>query len=216
LSHIVITEPGDDGLDWDQGWRGRAQFVVVQLGPERGQNAIEADNLQHDPGASPRSAPHLSHVTLLGSRTADVAHRAMVLRRGTAGRLENVLIGGFQLGVADIGDEVTAREAEAGRLALGPGATFDVGDDGLTAFPEEPDDDGGYDEAGLPTDLESLARPLAVGPPTFAPRSGVLPLTGATTLPEDEFWDAAATWFGAVRPGADESWLTGWTAFPEN
>ncbi|MEO0602808.1 MAG: serine/threonine-protein kinase, partial [Myxococcota bacterium] len=216
LSHLVITEPGDDGLDWDQGWSGRAQFVVVQLGPNRGQNAIEADNLEGDHGALPRSAPHLSHVTLLGSRNEDVAHRAMVLRRGTAGRIENVLIGGFRLGVADIGDEATAREAKAGRLALGPGATFGVGADGLTAFPEEPDDDGGYDEAGFPTDLEPLTGLIQVGPPAFAPNSSVLPLTGARTLPEDEFWDAAATWLGAVRPGAEENWLTGWTAFPEN
>jgi len=215
LSHLVITSPGDDGLDWDQGWTGRAQFVVVALGEDRGQNAIEADNLEGDHDAMPRSAPHLSHITLLGSRSEEVAHRGLVLRRGTAGRVENVLAGGFRLGLLDIADPETAREARAGRLHLGRGVVFDLGEDGATPIPEEEDDDGGFDDSEA-ADVTMLAAPLAIGPPTFAPASQALPPDVALALPEDEFWDPAATWVGAVRPGAEETWLSGWTSFPEN
>ncbi len=216
LSHVVISQPGDDGLDWDQGWSGRAQFVLVQLGDDRGQNAIEADNLDEDHDAKPRSAPHLSHVTLLGSRSPQVAQRAIVLRRGTAGRIENVVLGGFRRGAVEIGDEATARQARAGRLALGPGVMFELGDDGRTPFPEEEDDDGGFDESSFPEEMAMMPGSLDLLVPGFAPSAKALAMTGATPLPDDEFWDAAATWFGAVRPGAETTWLDGWTAFPEN
>ena len=44
LSHIVITQPDDDGLDWDLGWTGKAQFVIVQQKAGRGDKGFEADN----------------------------------------------------------------------------------------------------------------------------------------------------------------------------
>ncbi|MEN0067173.1 MAG: serine/threonine-protein kinase [Myxococcota bacterium] len=217
LSHVVITEPGDDGLDWDQGWRGRAQFIIVQLGDERGQNAIEADNLEENSKATPRSEPRLSHLTLLGSRNDRVSQRALVLRRGTAGRIENVVIGGFRRGVADVGDASTAELARQGRLTLGPGVMYGLGEDGRTPFPKEEDDDGGFIESGWPGALELVdGGTMDISAPDFTPPGHSPAARGATPLPDEEFWDAAATWLGATRPGTKHTWLEGWTAFPEN
>src|SRR5688500_2406277 len=36
IRHIVITQPDDDGLDWDRGWTGTAQYVVIQQKLGRG------------------------------------------------------------------------------------------------------------------------------------------------------------------------------------
>ena len=46
ISHLVVSNTGDDGLDWDQGWRGSAtNFIVDHQLPKSGDpNGIEADN----------------------------------------------------------------------------------------------------------------------------------------------------------------------------
>lgn len=44
LKHILITGAKDDSLDWDMGWRGRVQFMVIQQYNDAGDNGFEADN----------------------------------------------------------------------------------------------------------------------------------------------------------------------------
>ena len=44
LKNIVITGAGDDAFDWDMGWTGRVQFLVIQMHNDDGDNAFEGDN----------------------------------------------------------------------------------------------------------------------------------------------------------------------------
>ncbi len=94
LDHLVITQPDDDGLDWDLGWTGRAQFVVVQQKAGRGDKGIEADNHPTVFSATPRSAPELWNVTLVGGDgpTTDKRQGGLHLRRGTAVKLSNAIV----------------------------------------------------------------------------------------------------------------------------
>jgi len=49
--------------------------------------------------------------------------------------------------------------------------------------------------------------------PNFKPKTDAAALTAGTTPPADPFFDATATFAGAV--GADD-WTAGWTKYPQN
>jgi hypothetical protein len=66
LRHILITQPDDDGLDWDFGFHGTVQFLIVQQKTGRGDKAIEADNNHNDSELLPRSAPQVWNATFIG------------------------------------------------------------------------------------------------------------------------------------------------------
>lgn len=71
LKHIVVTETGDDGIDWDQGWKGRAQYVLV-TSKVRGNHGLETDGAGATPTgdeATTVSNPHVSNVTVVSTGT---------------------------------------------------------------------------------------------------------------------------------------------------
>ena len=99
-SHLVSTGADDDGLDWQLGWSGQAQFAVVQMEPLRGDKGIEADNSEFNFQATPRSNPTLSNLTLVGTNPptagAGSTNIGIHWRRGTAGTIVNSIILGFR------------------------------------------------------------------------------------------------------------------------
>ena len=48
LKHIVVTETGDDGIDWDEGWKGRGQYILVRSN-SYGNHGFETDGAKVDP-----------------------------------------------------------------------------------------------------------------------------------------------------------------------
>lgn len=68
LKGIVVTDTGDDGLDWDNGWTGRAQHVLVRS-LESGNHGFEADGTgEKDPASVVDvSNPTISNVTIIGN-----------------------------------------------------------------------------------------------------------------------------------------------------
>jgi hypothetical protein len=58
----------------------------------------------------------------------------------------------------------------------------------------------------------ALGAPYNVTAPSFAIQAGSPAATGGATPPSDGFFDTAATYVGAIAPGAD--WTVGWTAYP--
>jgi hypothetical protein len=113
LKHVLITVPDDDGLDTDFGWTGKAQFVVIQQGANRGNNGFEWDNRNNVNDATPRTNPTLYNFTLIGSNANFGAsanaegQRAMVLRRGTAGTMHNFIIQTFNDYPIDVDSSVS-------------------------------------------------------------------------------------------------------------
>lgn len=226
LKQVVITGAADDSLDWDMGWRGRVQFLVVQHYPGVGDNAFEGDNRASNPRAEPVSEPVFYNVTLLGGDSSESYQRVMTLRQGTGGHFHNVLMRGFSGELIDIRDEVTVQRLDSGQLQFGQLLAERIGDGGNNFFSDESgsrDDDGGFDEAayfaelgllsGQNTGLGAGAHSLTA--PDYVPRLRAGgPQSGA--LPQGEFWDEAAAYLGAIRPGIQRSWLDGWTAFPEH
>ena len=230
LRHAVMTQSDDDGLDWDQGWRGKAQFLVVQgpaMSGESDPSGIEADNDRDVATAMPTSEPTIYNATIVGpGNTVSVAnYRAIVLRRGTAGRFANVLVGGFPVSGIDVRDSATFALATgaSARLQFTSSLVWANGPDGMQHFLDNSTDT--FDESAWFTDAARgnrvgadpmLPAPFNATAPGLVPAAGSPASTGAATPPNDGFFDASATFLGAVPPGAATNWMTGWTAFPAN
>lgn len=226
LDHILITGAGDDGFDWDMGWQGGTQFLVVQQYIGRGDNGFEGDNNKKKRDAEPRSMPTFSNVTLIGARQADKKQRAMTLREGSGGQFINFIVTGFTGELIDMRDPETVALTKTGELRLQSLLVDKVGPGGIY-YPVEPagkeDDDQGFDEKAYlnaPERRLVLANPELINPfdvsnPAFQPLPSSPASQQVSTIPEGEFWDEAATFLGAIRPGVKVSWLSGWTAYPE-
>ena len=225
VKHLVITQPDDDGLDWDLGWTGKAQFVIVQQRAGRGDKGIEADNNRSGGDLLPRSAPELWNVTLIGSDGAATDPQGGAhLRRGTAGKLNNAIMAFFPKFAVDVDNAVPGSVAQftAGALAI-KNTYFVKAAAGSAIWPANfdvsggTDNDGGFDEAaqigGDATNHQGtdpqLPDPKNLTAPNWKPAAGSPVLTGCGT-PTAGF-DQTATFCGAI--GATD-WTAGWTRYP--
>ena len=230
LKYVIVSQARDDAFDWDLGWTGRAQFLVVQQHPDVGDAGFEGDNRNDDPEAKPISQPRIYNATLVGSRSPNRDQRAMVVRHGSGGEFRNFLIAGFPLEAVDLRGELTTQRISSRMLSFGSIAMYMIGADGRTFFREESgenDDDGGFDErhyfSRIAPDV-ALDVPPALGPnawnltePDFAPVAAYV-AAGSDSLPpeNDEFWEGGENYYGAVRYGDEGNWTLGWTAYPES
>jgi hypothetical protein len=119
FSYGILTANADDSVDWTLGWRGDAQFIVVQQDGNDADNGIEADNWEDDNDATPRANPNLYNMTFIGDPTnGEESTHGMLLRRGTAGNIRNSIVMGFKKEGIDIDDESTYDQAENGNLVV--------------------------------------------------------------------------------------------------
>lgn len=226
LKNILISGPGDDGLDWDLGWTGRVQFLIVQQHADRGDNAFEADSNKKRAQALPQSEPTIYNVSLIGGFSENKAQRAMLLRRGTGGHFNNMLLTGFSKEAIDIRDAATVANIESQQLSFNGVLLFDIGEGGRAFFNNEQgdnDDDAGFSERDYFTGNETIKLDVNPGfglevrdqfDPKFSPQGNSVAALFAVTPPQDEFWDDGALYLGAVPPKAKSTWLDGWVSFP--
>jgi hypothetical protein len=69
LKNAVIVSPGDDSLDYDEGWRGKAQFVFVVQGTpgsDKSDKGGELDGGNAGDGSQPRAVPTIYNATFVG------------------------------------------------------------------------------------------------------------------------------------------------------
>ncbi len=235
--HLVATQQDDDGLDWDFGYNGRIQFMVIQSPATSGESdprGIEADNNRNNNDALPRSSPTISNISVIGAEGAEpYTQPAIVLRRGTAGAIHNAIVMEYKQGAADVVDNSTVAQARAMPVGLfiRNSIFFNNGMNGMTHFT---DLSAAAAEGMPPLDEDMFFRdaqwanrfdvnPMIMGAtnptmPNFAPAAGSAAAMGAGTPPAGGFFDQTATFVGAVRPGAagPENWTTGWTSYPAN
>ena len=209
---LILTGNQDDSLDWDEGYLGKLQFVVIQhydasessrynardsvvergplVAPDR---AIEGDGLPAGVTAlDAASSPTLYNLTILGAPSGE-SDSGVLLRDGTRGAIFNALIAGFPAGAVDIGDEGAAQNALAMPPTLSVERSVFQGFPGAaTVFPEDDDDDpdgaagasGPIDETALFTDPERGSQVLALTAMPVASRSITEPDFGLAFAPE--------------------------------
>jgi hypothetical protein len=88
MHHVIISGASDDSLDFDEGWRGNVQFLVIHQYEGIGDRGFEADNLGSVEAAEPRTKPTMWNVTMVGT----TENGAMLLREGMQGRMHNFVI----------------------------------------------------------------------------------------------------------------------------
>ena len=89
VKYLVLTGNDDDSMDWTDGWTGKAQYVLIdQRENGRGDSGIEADNLEDDFNATPRSMPSIANLSIFGNPDK----RGIRLRHGTAVKLYNATV----------------------------------------------------------------------------------------------------------------------------
>lgn len=219
--YLVCQAPGDDAFDWDYGFSGRLQFLVGQAAPSTadGANGLEGDNDPNGSRNTPISYPLIYNLTLCGSnrRAESFEQYAILLRRGTGGRIRNGLFVGFSAGL-DVRDLRTRPNIAA--------STFFGNLEHNLAFPEHPsktkrdralfDDDAGFDERAYLTTQgmkigqydPQLGSCFDTRAPDLKPKN---PLKDNAAIPPDDgFFDPTASFVGAFRDKDDDWDQGGW------
>ncbi len=213
LRHIVLSGIEDDSLDWDEGFQGTIQFLLIKQYENDADNGFEADNDKNANDAMPRSNPTILNATLIGSSAGS---HGMVLRRGTYVTLMNTIVTGFPKFGIDIRDEAGANGATNGDLVVNNSLFFNNGDEGI-------DDDLAGEEAGEDDDdatfieaeffaAEALENHIGIDPllEAWIPAADS-PVAGAGVTEVPAGFEAV-DYIGAFAPGG-ENWADGWTSF---
>ena len=145
VKHLVCNDGHDDGYDWQQGYRGGAQFVIVRgiselapSGTQWGDKGIEADNNDVAPFdqdidahlCAGQANPICYNFTMIGERDRYGAQYpgstfGVNLRRGTAGVLMNSITTNYKDWNLKIDDNVTWKyHCQAVGLIGGAGPLF--------------------------------------------------------------------------------------------
>lgn len=227
LKWATVAYCGDDGFDWDLGWRGKGQFWFAYGGTEAGDHGGEFDGAS--PDHSDRYAnPTIYNFTFIGGWDGKVTNakndHAILLRDGSAGTLANGIVYGYNsyaLQVEDRGEEFDSyTKMKNGELNLKNNIWYAFGsgnswDDALLATSDKCTD----------CDLVELKKHLTTN------NNEIMNPGIDRTAPVPNKWSYAATkegdeepdsWFtdvdyiGAFAPGlASESPLAAWGAFFE-
>lgn len=104
VKHLVLTNNEDDSLDWDFGYQGKIQFLIVQQANDSADNGIEGDNLKSPMNAQPRSNPIISNATFIGGKNSAYG---FLFRRGTSALITNTIVTGFTKACLNIDDAET-------------------------------------------------------------------------------------------------------------
>jgi hypothetical protein len=202
VKYILITGPGDDGFDWQTGYTGKAQFVVVQQDAEVDpavDRGIEADNNEQNNLFTPVSNPTIYNATFIGDPRPGLGGGAgIVLRRGTAGTLRNIIVMGFKRAGIDIQGEVSQTLATSGQLSV----------DNAIFFMNNPNFASGRTSEILsrfPNVMQIdplLGNPFNLQNPDFRPIGLSVGPDAVATPPNDGFFEPV-NFIGGVNPEDD-------------
>jgi hypothetical protein len=226
--HLVCQWNQDDGFDFDNGFSGKLQYLVLQQDPTHvgEDNGFECDNDANGSTNLPLTNPQVYNVTLCG-KDADVDNQqfGLLVRRNARGTFANMVVSGFESSL-DIRDAtgVALLNPVAGQPQLdlkstlffgakGPGVVEDVAYPENGAAAPNMDNDDGVDEVAWVKGATRNNLPKTdpgincfdPSAPSFGPATSLT--TGATPPPDDGFFDASATYLGAFKDASD-TWAT--------
>ncbi len=214
IKHLVITGADDDGFDWTQGWRGKAQHVIIIQNPAQpaSDQGIEADNFGDGNDYLPRAQPMLANFTIVGSYSkGGESDIGMLLREGTGANIYNTVVSDFGDACLDIDQDATFTNAGTSATNLSGSLTIEstlLGSNCKSVFK---DDGNNFD---LETYFKSQANNV-VGATTlsnnFINGSAENAVTATDVSAVNSFFDAT-DYAGAVKSDdADDNWTLNWT-----
>ncbi len=212
VKHLVVTDGGDDAIDWDLGWNGKVQYALVShaasggLGEDRG---IEAANNPNNSDASPRATPTLSHLTLMGNGRGT---HGIELKQGSGGRIWNSIVTGFPTSCLFITGGATYTAAGTPSALSGNtvvrntfmNCTNNFRQDDGAAFTSEAFFNANTGNSTANADLQGFLP--KVGSPALTAAAAV---STGTPAAKDDFFEVVPH-VGAFR-GPNDNWTVGWT-----
>lgn len=126
--YLLAWNCTDDQFDWDEGYRGRLQFLMAIQGaitigppsPEVSDRGFECDGANVDNAAMPQSCPTVYNATLigLGRHTGNLRNSLVHLRDASAGRFYNSMFLDFGGAAGLIQGSVTETIPSSARFTL--------------------------------------------------------------------------------------------------
>ena len=209
-TYCVSSGAKDDSLDWAFGWTGTAQYVYIQQDFNESNRGIEADNDSSGFDRTPRSSPRIYNMTMVGGLEAgDELHggAGILLRRGTAVTIRNLIVTGFGgdgVNVIDNSPSLFMADTSSIKNAIINGNGDATGDaqiqGGVVSYIEY------EDVAPMLTNVRYEGNPdprPMLGSPALQAGSGTSP-------PSDGALDTSADFIGAF---GSVNWLEEWTFF---
>ncbi len=227
VKHAIAAFCGDDGMDYDFGWRGKGQYWFVIQREDAGGNGGEHDGAKPD-GEAPFSKPTIYNATYIGSgvNSGQVDNEfALLFRDNSGGTYANSIFMDFADRAISI-EDLTAGEVDAhqnllnGDLNLLNNFWFDFGAgsdlaDIVDTYSGGDDPDASDVIAHLGNNGNVLTNPEVcqisrIPDGGLNPRlSGTSPALSGATPSSDSFFDAA-TYHGAFSGGS--TWAHYWSA----
>jgi hypothetical protein len=206
VSNICISYCGDDNVDYDEGWRGKAQFIFVNQDPNAGDRGGEHDGGTDPEDAQPYATPVLYNCTYIGHGNS----RTVTFRDNAGGEYHNSIFVNWAKGV-DIEDlpgdgEDSKKRLDAGQLKWMNNIHWNVAGNNAAKQILTASDDAALNGVnllnGTYTSGNKVEDPgLTSGIPTKD--------VSGTGLSGDSFIKNVA-YKGAFEPGKD-AWIKGWT-----
>ncbi|NOY38164.1 MAG: hypothetical protein GXO83_11410 [Chlorobi bacterium] len=218
VKHILVAYCADDGLDYDEGFRGSVQFYLVIQDPNAGDRLGEHDGGTDPETGTPYAIPEIYNNTYIG-RGADAGKRVITFRDNAGGHYYNSIFANQAKGV-DVellsGPQDSYKQLLDGnlsvenclfqnvadgtasgifRISTGEGVSGADSTAAVTLWAGKFDE---FSNSVTPGDLVSAANPV---PPAGTAQNGVAP-----TDP----WFDNVTYQGAFEPGGS-NWAQGWT-----
>ncbi|MGM0563463.1 MAG: hypothetical protein ACQES2_03945 [Pseudomonadota bacterium] len=200
VKNLVLTENFDDSIDWDEGYRGNIQYVVVRRVDGAGE-AIEADNAGPSNDAMPISKPSLANFTFVNEAAAGSASYMARLRRGTGAFMTN---GAF----VDGGDTcLRLDDLETANQAGGELEDTNV----LMDCTNQIGNGNGNTKTAGDFDFTDVALSIDAAYALNEAEATVTSVTAPSANDTTGFFDAT-DYVGAVEPGtaAGDAWWAGW------
>ncbi|HCY77602.1 MAG TPA: hypothetical protein DHV28_16930 [Ignavibacteriales bacterium] len=224
--YLIAYRGWDDDFDTDFGYNGKLQYLVGLRDPEIADqsqsNGFESDNDGSGSLNEPRTSPTWWNVTLVGPKATSsttinsLYRRGMHLRRSSLNKVSNTLILGWPTGI---------RLDGVNTIAAAINNTMWVNNSIISGWTSSALDTASAGGANFNVDTwwtnsngrkftanteVALMDPFNLLNPNFLPASNSPALSGASTPPNDGFFDQTATYVGAF---GEVDWTANWSNF---
>ncbi len=220
MKHLVVTNSLDDSVDWDEGYQGNLQYVIVKQSPDGSGEAFEMDT---EGTLEWLSKPTLVNVTVIANKRAEDDTFIMRFKDSTGGFFHNTVV--------TVADDTPGTFDECARIEDGAEANINsalVFNNWIQDCANESGDGGTLSNepsVGNSSVVIEAAALDAILASQAAAASGLDPIDwdaieGSFDTPsvaggdpidfDADFFDPT-TFMGAVNPDGSDPWWADWT-----